>query len=71
MSPLPAAFRLLSFIMILSGRMVRICGAVPFLERFCHCEMELTQENIIEFIELYKRKEIILGPKYPMHFNKI
>jgi hypothetical protein len=33
--------------------------------------MEWTQENVIEFIELYKRKEIIWDPKHPMHFNKI
>jgi hypothetical protein len=54
--------------MILSGREVRICDVVPFVGRFCHCEMEWTQENVIEFIELYKRKEIIWNP---MHFNKI
>jgi hypothetical protein len=45
---------------------VRICGVVPFLERFCHCEMEWTQENVVEFIELYKRKE-----KHPMHLTKL
>jgi hypothetical protein len=33
--------------------------------------MEWTQENVIEFMELYKRKEIIWNPKHPMHFNKI
>ena len=33
--------------------------------------MEWTQESVIEFIELYKRKEIIWDPKHPMHFNKI
>jgi hypothetical protein len=33
--------------------------------------MEWTQENVIGFIELYKRKEIIWDPKHPMHFNKI
>jgi hypothetical protein len=33
--------------------------------------MERTQENVIEFIELHKRKEIIWDPKHPMHFNKI
>jgi hypothetical protein len=33
--------------------------------------VEWTQENVIEFIELYKRKEIIWDPKQPMHFNKI
>jgi hypothetical protein len=33
--------------------------------------VEWTQENVIEFVELYKRKEIIWGPKHPMHFNKI
>jgi hypothetical protein len=29
--------------------------------------MEWTQENVIEFIELYKRKETVWDPK---HFNK-
>jgi hypothetical protein len=33
--------------------------------------MEWTQENVIGFIELYKRKEIIWDPKHPKHFNKI
>ena len=42
-----------------------------FLERFGNCEMEWTQESVIEFSELYKRKEIIWDPKHPMHFNKI
>jgi len=32
--------------------------------------MEWTQGSVIEFIELYKRKEIIWDPKHP-HFNKI
>jgi hypothetical protein len=71
MSPLPAAFLLSSFVKNLSGRVVRICDVVPFLGRFCHCEMEWTQENVIKFIERYKRKEIIWDPKHPMHFNKI
>jgi hypothetical protein len=44
---------------------------VWFLERFGNCETECTQESVIELIELYKRKEIIWGPKHPMHFNKI
>ena len=48
--------------------MVRICSAVRFLERFGNCEIEWTQENAIELIELYKRKEITWDP---MHFNKI
>jgi hypothetical protein len=34
-------------------------------------KMERTQESVIEFIELYKRNEIIWDPKHPMHFNKI
>jgi hypothetical protein len=38
---------------------VRICGAVPFLERFCHREVEWAQESVIEFIEIYKRQAII------------
>jgi hypothetical protein len=33
--------------------------------------MQWTHENVIEFIEFYKRKEIIWDPKHPMHFNKI
>jgi hypothetical protein len=33
--------------------------------------MEWNQRNVIEFIELYKRKEIIWDPKHLMHFNKI
>jgi hypothetical protein len=33
--------------------------------------MEWTQENVIGFIELYKRKVVIWGPKHPTHFNKI
>jgi len=33
--------------------------------------MEWTEERATELIELYKRKEIIWGPKHPMHFNKI
>ena len=33
--------------------------------------MEWTEENVTEFIELYKRKEIIWDLKHPMHFNKI
>jgi len=45
-----------------------LCG---FLSILVNCEMEWTQESVIEFIELYKRKEIIWDPKHPMHFNKI
>jgi len=56
--------------MLLSLRVVRICSAVRFLERFGNWEMGWTQENVIEFIELYKRKEIIWDPKHRMHFNK-
>jgi len=33
--------------------------------------MEWTQKSVIEFIERYKRKDIIWDPKHPMHFNKI
>jgi hypothetical protein len=33
--------------------------------------MEWIQENVIEFIELYKRKEITWDPKRPMHFKEI
>ena len=45
-----------------------LCG---FLSVFGKREMEWTQESVIEFIEHYKRKEIIWDPKHPMHFNKI
>jgi hypothetical protein len=44
---------------------------VQFLERFCNCEIEWFQEIVIEFIELYKRIEIIWYPNNPLHFNKI
>jgi hypothetical protein len=44
---------------------------VWFLEGFGNCEMEWTQESVIELIKLYKIKEIIWDPKHPMHFNKI
>jgi hypothetical protein len=33
--------------------------------------MEWTQESVIEFIEPYKRKEIIWDRKHPTRFNKI
>jgi hypothetical protein len=33
--------------------------------------MEWTRESVVEFVELYKRKEIILDPKHPMHFNEM
>jgi hypothetical protein len=33
--------------------------------------MEWTQENIIDFIERYKGKEIVWDPTHPMYFNKI
>jgi hypothetical protein len=33
--------------------------------------MQWTHKSVIEFIEIYKRKEIIWDPKHPMHFNKI
>ena len=49
-----------------------MCSAVQFIEqRFGNCEMEWTQESVIECIEVYERKEIIWDPKHPMHFNKI
>jgi hypothetical protein len=32
--------------------------------------MEWTQESVIDFIELYKRKEIIWDPKHPVQFKK-
>jgi hypothetical protein len=50
---------------------VRIDSVVQFLGRFCNCELDWTQEIVIEFIELCKRKEIIWHPKHPTHFNKI
>jgi hypothetical protein len=33
--------------------------------------MEWTQENVIEFIEIHRRRQIIWDPEHPMHFNKI
>jgi hypothetical protein len=33
--------------------------------------MKWTRESVVEFTEIYKRKEIIWDPKHPMHFNKI
>jgi hypothetical protein len=42
--------------MLLSRRVVRICSAVRFVERFGNCEMEWTQESVIELIEIYERK---------------
>jgi hypothetical protein len=33
--------------------------------------MEWAEENVIGFIELFKRKETIWNPKHPMYFNKI
>jgi hypothetical protein len=33
--------------------------------------VEWTQENVIDFIEIYRTKEIIWDPKHPMNFNKI
>ena len=49
---------------------MRICSAVRFIERFCNCEMEWTEESVIELIELYKREEIIWDPKHLLYFNK-
>jgi hypothetical protein len=57
--------------MLLSGRVVRVCSVVWFLERFGNCEIEWNEGSVIEFIEIYKRKEIIWDPKHPMHFIKI
>jgi len=69
-SPPSAPLPFFPFLMLLSWRVVRISGVVRFLERFGNCEMEWTQESVIEFIEPYKRKEIIWDPKHPIHFNK-
>jgi hypothetical protein len=33
--------------------------------------MEWTQESVLEFIELSKRKEVIWEPKHPIHCNKV
>jgi hypothetical protein len=41
-----------------------------FVERFGSCELEWAKESVIEFVKVYKRKEIIWDPKHPMHFNK-
>ena len=64
-SPLPAALPLFSIVRNLPGRVVTVCG-VLFVER-CYCEMEWTQENVIEFIELYKKRNN-MGPKAPNAF---
>jgi hypothetical protein len=39
-----------------------MCSVVRFLERFDNCEMEWTQESVLEFIELCKKKNN-MGPK--------
>jgi hypothetical protein len=70
-SPPSAPLPFFPFVMLLTGRVVRICSAVRFLERLDNYEMEWTQESVIEFIELCNRKEIFWDPKHPMHFNKI
>jgi hypothetical protein len=44
---------------------------VWFLERLGNCEMEWTQEGVIQLIEISKIKEIIWDLMQPMHFNKI
>jgi hypothetical protein len=36
---------------------MRIRGVVLFVERLCNCEMECTEENVVEFIELYKESK--------------
>jgi hypothetical protein len=46
------------------------CSVNRFPERLYNCEMEWTQESVTEFIEIYKRKEIIWDPKHAMHFDK-
>jgi hypothetical protein len=33
--------------------------------------MEWTQENVTNFIELHRRKQIIWDPEHSMHFKKI
>jgi hypothetical protein len=33
-------------------------------------KMESSQETVIQFIDGYKKKAIILDPKHPLHFNK-
>ena len=50
---------------------MRIFGIVRFLECFGKCEMEWTQESVIQFIEFYKRKEIVWDAKHPVHCNKV
>ena len=51
--------------------MVQICSFVRFLERFCNCGIEWTEGSVIEFVELYKRQEIMCDPKHTLHLNKI
>jgi len=69
-SPPTAPLPLFPSLMCLSRSVVGLCSAVGFPERFGNCEMEWTQESVIEFVKLYKRKEIIWDPKHPIHFNK-
>jgi hypothetical protein len=33
--------------------------------------MEWTQERVIEFIDAYKKRQIIWDPKHPLHYNEI
>ena len=44
-----------------------------FLCGLCGCvfRMEWSQERVIEFIDAYKKKQIIWDPKHPLHYNKI
>jgi hypothetical protein len=56
-TPLP----FFSFLMLLSWSVVRICGVVRFLERFGNCEMEWTEESVIEFIKTQRQCESFLN----------
>jgi hypothetical protein len=42
------------------------CAAVVAVFR-----MEWTHERVIEFIDAYKKKQIIWDPEHPLHCNKI
>jgi hypothetical protein len=42
------------------------CAAVVAVFR-----MEWTHERVIEFIDAYKKKQIIWDPKHPLHYSKI
>jgi hypothetical protein len=68
---LPAVFSLFPFVMILSGRVVPICGVVRLTERFVIVKQSGPRRMSQNLWTLYKKINK-MGPKAPpMHFNKI